>query len=91
MVEVQIPRIQVTCVYCGQLHEAADWISLSPVRPDCAASRPLRPSADESRREPPGASSRPGSKLDTQQPIQDVAPMGARRAVSGGPGVAAWR
>ncbi len=36
-----------------------------------------------------GASSRPGSKIDTQQPIQDVAPIGARRAVSGGPGVAA--
>ena len=42
MVEVQIPRIQVTCIYGGQLHEAADWISLSPVRPDCAASRSRR-------------------------------------------------
>ena len=36
-----------------------------------------------------GASSRAGSKIDTQQPIQDVAPIGARRAVSGRPGVAA--
>ena len=36
-----------------------------------------------------GASSRPGSKIDTQQPMQDVTPIGARRAVSGGPGVAA--
>ena len=53
MVEVQIPRIQVTCVYCGQLHETVDWrISLNPVCPDCAASKPLRPSADESHGEP---------------------------------------
>ncbi len=56
MVEVQIPRIQVTCVYCGQsLHEPVDWISLNPVCPNCEASRPLRPSADESRREPRGS------------------------------------
>jgi hypothetical protein len=51
MVEGQITRIEVTCVYCGQLHEPVDWISLNPVCPGCAASRPPPP-ADESRREP---------------------------------------
>ncbi len=90
MVEVQISRIQVTCVYCGRLlHEPVDWISLNPVCSDCAASRPLLAVGRRVASRAAGASSRPGSKIDTQQPIQDVAPIGARRAVSGGPGVAA--
>ena len=45
MVEVQIPQIRVTCVYCEQLYEPADLISLNPVCLDCAASRKVQGSA----------------------------------------------
>lgn len=62
MVEVQIARIQVTCVYCERLFEPTDWASLNPVCLDCAASRPARPSAGSSggsRSQAPGRRSGP--------------------------------
>ena len=84
MVEVQIPRIQVTCVYCGQsLHEPVDWISLNPVCPNCEASRPLRPSAVESRRQPRGSRA-PGDRNEVSSLLSDSRAAGDLKITANG-------
>ncbi len=37
MVEPEIPRFATTCIYCENLYEPTNPISLNPVCPDCSA------------------------------------------------------